>query len=171
MDCECYDCDCSDMYECENEGCADYCCDHVFEVTTADSDTSYNLPQAILTFAQTKTLLTDPLSSEIPKTSAYKDFTTKGHQTLVLCFAHKELDPVIQERMLRFVTSLNTAATIKADVYTVEKPDADGNYLRYGLNFLSDKPDPLTAEQYKKLKSSAMAREWKQIIFLEDPRG
>ena len=89
------------------------------------------------------------------------DEVAKHHQTLVVCVASKNTSEYHRERMTRFVTSLNTNATIKADVITLRPDDK----AALGLSFQGE---PVDKVSYSKIKKLVKTGGWGQLVFLEE---
>lgn len=89
------------------------------------------------------------------------DEVEKHHQTLVVCVASKNTSEYHRERMTRFVTSLNTNATIKADVITLRPDDK----AALGLSFQGE---PVDKVSYSKIKKLVKTGGWGQLVFLEE---
>jgi hypothetical protein len=85
----------------------------------------------------------------------------RQHQTVVFAWAAGVDNEQSRERMVRFVTSLNTNETIKADILTVR---GDGQFVR-GLSFDGTKV-PRTAAQMKLLDKLVNKLGWVQSIML-----
>jgi hypothetical protein len=108
----------------------------------------------LMTIYQNVGLCTELISSEDTD-------DLKCHQTVVFVWAAGVVNEGSRERMIRFVTSLNTKDTIKADILTVR---GNGKFVR-GLSFNGTKV-PRTAAQMKMLDKLANKLGWVQSIIL-----
>ena len=88
-----------------------------------------------------------------------EDAWDRGHQTLVVVFSSQYASLKFIERSNRFINSLNTASTIKADVMTV----ADGVFY-FGLVTLGNKPG---GRSQSDIKQFAKKKGYAQVCILE----
>lgn len=84
---------------------------------------------------------------------------SKQHQTLVIVIGNTDSSSVFRERSVRFVTSLNTTQTIKADVYTLTPKG-----FVQGVTFSED---PVDLNRGKIAKMAKKGR-WAQFMILEE---